>query len=92
MRLLFFLSLLFTNVTTDIGAILDLSSKVVYTEENSIQVHVVANVHDPERQTTKKTNEFDFSFELYDKETLKPDTCMTSVRPTTYNEAMQYGK
>ena len=77
------------NAAVEIGAILDLRSKVVYTEENNIQVHVVAIVHDPEGATTKKTNEFDFSFELYDKD-LNPNTCMKSVRPNSYREAMQY--
>lgn len=72
-----------------IGAILDLRSAVVYTSGNDIQVHVTARVHDPKERTTIKTNDFAFSFDLYDKNENNVD-CMRNVQPKTYSEAMSY--
>lgn len=72
----------------DIGSLLDLRSAVVYTEGNEIQVHVTARVHNPEERSCRKTNDFAFSFDLYDDQ--MRELAAPSVRPNTYAEAMSY--
>jgi acyl-coenzyme A thioesterase 9 len=78
------------NNAVEIGALLDLRAAVVYTENNDIQVHVTARVHTPEQKKSIKTNDFAFSFELYNNEVTEPTPCEKHVRPHSYKEAMAY--
>lgn len=62
-----------------------------FSAESRVQVHVTARVHDPEKRSTKKTNDFAFSFDLYDdNQTMNELACQRSVRPRSYEEAMSY--
>lgn len=45
-------------------------------------MHVTARVHDPTRRTVKKTNDFAFSFDLYDD--AMREMAVPPVRPMTY--------
>lgn len=72
----------------EIGSLLDLRAAVVYTEKNDVQVHVTARVHDPKERTVKKTNDFAFSFDLYDEN--MQEIPAPAVRPNTYAEAMSF--
>lgn len=73
----------------EIGSLLDLRAAVVYTEGNDIQVHVTARVHNPTERTCKKTNDFAFSFDLYNEKTMQ-EIAAPAVRPNTYAEAMSF--
>ncbi len=48
----------------------------------ALAVHVTARVHDPVRRTVKKTNDFAFSFDLYDDN--MNEVAVPPVRPMTY--------
>lgn len=75
----------------EIGALLDLRAAVVYTEGNDIQVHVTARVHQPEKKTVIKTNDFAFSFDLYNEDdNMSEQKCYKRVKPQSYAEAMSY--
>ena len=77
------------NSPVEIGSILDLRSAVVYTEKNDVQVHVTARVHRPEDHTIVKTNDFAFSFDLYDDD-MREVLCGAQVQPKSYSEAMAF--
>ncbi len=50
---------------------------------------MTARVHDPEKRSARKTNDFAFSFDLYD-ESMSDLKCVRTVRPRSYDEAMSY--
>lgn len=75
-----------------IGALLDLRSAVVFTEQNCIVVHVTARVHNPEQGTVIKTNDFTFAFRVLPREGEDPlgSGWVQKVRPRTYSEGMSF--
>ncbi|XP_043219163.1 acyl-coenzyme A thioesterase 9, mitochondrial-like isoform X2 [Amphibalanus amphitrite] len=66
----------------DVGSLLYLLSRVVYTEGNNLQLCVSAEVVDPRLGTKDLTNVFYFTFTT--KEPVKP------ILPQTYHEMMMY--
>ncbi len=78
------------NNAVSIGALLDLRSAVVYTERNDIQVHVTARVHLPEEGSLVRTNDFAFTFDLYENDGATELKCPKSVKPMAYAEAMSF--
>ncbi|PVD18274.1 hypothetical protein C0Q70_20823 [Pomacea canaliculata] len=66
----------------EIGSLLLLSSKIVYTESKTMQVKVHAEVLDPETTSTKTTNYFFFTF--------NGPNDVPRVWPHTYEEFMLY--
>jgi acyl-coenzyme A thioesterase 9 len=67
-----------------IGSLLFLSSQIVYTEGNLIQVHVHAQGVDPTTNQKETTNDFYFQF------TVPPHVNIPQVMPKTYAESMMY--
>ncbi|GFN88559.1 acyl-CoA thioesterase 9, mitochondrial [Plakobranchus ocellatus] len=67
----------------EIGDVLHLASTIIYTNGPYLQVHVRAEVINPEKGTNEITNDFTFTFE-----TAIPD--LPSVMPMYYSEAMMY--
>ncbi|XP_059170721.1 acyl-coenzyme A thioesterase 9, mitochondrial-like isoform X2 [Physella acuta] len=67
----------------EIGSLLFLSSQIVYTKGPDVQVHVHAEVVDPEKGTREATNDFHFTFD-----TGIPN--VPTVMPKTYAESMLY--
>ncbi|GFS10267.1 acyl-coenzyme A thioesterase 9, mitochondrial [Elysia marginata] len=67
----------------EIGSLLFLSSQVVYSSGPDLQVHVHAEVLNPQEDTRETTNDFHFTFDtgLAD---------LPRVMPKTYAEAMMY--
>lgn len=66
-----------------IGSLLFLSSQVVYTENNFIQVKVHATTVDPKTNHPEFTNDFYFKFHA-------PVEVLPQVWPKTYAESMIY--
>uniref|UniRef100_A0A0B6ZLN7 HotDog ACOT-type domain-containing protein n=1 Tax=Arion vulgaris TaxID=1028688 RepID=A0A0B6ZLN7_9EUPU len=67
----------------EVGSLLFFSSQIVYTNGSDIQVHVHAEVLDPEKGTRDTTNDFQFTFD-----TGLPN--LPRIIPKTYAEAMLY--
>lgn len=65
----------------NIGSVLILKSRIIFTKSNLVQVHVENQVVDPKNQSLTSTNDFYFTF-LVD--------CQVSVLPETYEESMIY--
>lgn len=72
-----------------IGSLLFLSSQVVYTEDNFIQVKVHAQTVDPNTAHKEMTNDFYFKFSATPKTQGDWDK-MPQVIPKTYAESMMY--
>eukprot|EP01119_Soliformovum_irregulare_P008170 TRINITY_DN2113_c0_g1_i3.p1 TRINITY_DN2113_c0_g1~~TRINITY_DN2113_c0_g1_i3.p1 ORF type:complete len:232 (+),score=84.77 TRINITY_DN2113_c0_g1_i3:605-1300(+) len=70
----------------EIGDILRLNSRVVFTQDKSVQVEVLATVTDPYVGEEQTTNVFNFTFECPSVK----DGDVKKVLPTTYEEAMVY--
>lgn len=68
-----------------IGSLLLLSSQVVYTQENHIQVKVHAQTIDPKTSKKEVTNDFYFKFSVPFLNKTVP-----RVFPKTYAESMMY--
>ncbi|KAI9481151.1 MAG: HotDog domain-containing protein [Benjaminiella poitrasii] len=66
-----------------VGSLLNLSSQVIYSQQDSFQVRVTAEVKDVEASTTDVTNTFDFSFAGNGQR-------VPQVLPKTYAEGMLY--
>ena len=69
----------------EIGSILQLSSKIVFTNETSIQVQVIADVLNVGSGERKTTNTFYFTFVPS-----ADDVNVKQVYPETYQEAMEW--
>ncbi|KAK3775435.1 hypothetical protein RRG08_015282 [Elysia crispata] len=67
----------------EIGSLLFLSSQVVYSNGPDLQVHIHAEVVNPQEGTRETTNDFHFTFD-----TGVPD--LPRVMPKTYAESMMY--
>jgi acyl-coenzyme A thioesterase 9 len=67
-----------------IGSLLFLSSQVVYTRDNLIQVRVHAQAVDPQTSEKVTTNDFYFIFSV------PPGHALSQVVPKTYAESMMY--
>lgn len=67
----------------EIGSLLFFSSLVVYSKGQDLQVHVHAEVLDPQEDKRETTNDFHFTFD-----TGLPN--LPQVMPKTYGEAMMY--
>lgn len=70
-----------------IGSLLFLSSQVVYTNQNLMQVKVHAQTVDPKTATKEFTNDFYFKFLASYSE---PNQKISEVIPKTYAESMMY--
>ncbi|KAI7902889.1 acyl-CoA thioester hydrolase [Cokeromyces recurvatus] len=66
-----------------VGSLLNLSSKVIYSQDDSFQVSVTAEVTDMKTNTTDVTNTFHFSFTTQRK-------VVPQIFPKTYAEGMLY--
>lgn len=67
-----------------IGSLLFLTSEIVYTESNQIQVKVLAQTVDPKTSHKETTNDFYFKFKVPSNHSIP------QVWPKTYAESMMF--